>query len=105
MGRISGTIENCATGWKREARAWLESLPPRVRLWAVMAALAVFACGCLYMTASAVRDFGRRKTLPEIRHIEKPTLPGQGSMNQCDNLYDKRTGTEKRDKERESAVD
>lgn len=89
MGKIKILIE----GMKGKLRHKLDALTPKTRLRIVLAAFAVFALLCLYMTATAVIGFGKGEKALEIRHIEKLDLHEQDSMNLYNNVYGK--GTEK----------
>ena len=55
-------------GWLRYC---LDAMTPKARLRIVLAAFAVFASLCLYMTAAAIIGFGKGEEALEIRHIEK----------------------------------
>ena len=81
-------------GLKGKLRHKLDALPPKMRLRIVLAAFAVFAMLCLYMTATAVIGFGKGEKALEIRHIEKLDLHEQDSMNLYNNVYGK--GTEEK---------
>ena len=94
MGKMKNLIEKCATDFKTKLRGKLDALPPKVRLRIVLAAFAVFASLCLYMTATAIIGFGKGERALEIRHIEKLDLPVQESMNLYNNVYGKRTEEE-----------
>lgn len=74
MGKVKNIIEKRTTRFKKELRGKLDALPPKVRLRIVLAAFAVFASVCLYMTATAIIGFGKGKEALEIRHIEKLEL-------------------------------
>lgn len=66
MGKMKNLIEKWTTGLK----GWLRNrLKARLRI--VLAAFAVFASLCLYMTAAAIIGFGKGEEALEIRHIEK----------------------------------
>ena len=71
MGKMKNLIEKWTTGLKGQLRKRLDALPPKVRLRIVLAAFAVFAMLCLYMTATAIIGFGKGEEALEIRHIEK----------------------------------
>ena len=71
MGKVKNIIEKCATNFKTKLRGKLDALPPKVRLRIVLAAFAVFASLCLYMTATAIIGFGKGNKTMEMRHIEK----------------------------------
>lgn len=74
----------------------LDSLPPGMRLWLVLAAFSLFAAFSLYLTVTAFAEFGKGKGgVMEIRHIGSPDLPVQKS----DNLYNNVYGSEKRKEE------
>ena len=94
MGKVKHIIEKRTTRFKKELRGKLDALPPKVRLRIVLAAFAVFASLCLYMTATAIIGFGKGERALEIRHIEKLNLPVQESMNQYNNVYGKGTEEE-----------
>ena len=91
MRKVKNIIEKWTTRFKKELRGKLDALPPKMRLRIVLAAFAVFASLCLYMTATAIVGFGKGEKALEIRHIEKFDLHGQESMNQYDNVYGKGT--------------
>lgn len=92
MGKMKNLIEKYTTNFKKELRGKLEALPPKARLGIVLTAFALFAVLCLYMTVTAIADFGKGNGAMEIRHIEKLDLPMQESMNLYNNVY--RKGTE-----------
>ena len=71
MGKMKNLIEKWTTGLKGWLRNRLDALPPKARLRIVLAACAVFASLCLYMTAAAIIGFGKGEEALEIRHIEK----------------------------------
>ena len=71
MGKVKNLIEKWTTRFKTELRGKLDALPPKARLRIVLAAFAVFASLCLYMTATAIIGFGKGEEALEIRHIEK----------------------------------
>lgn len=91
MGKVKNLIEKWTTRSKKELRGKLDALPPKARFRIVLAAFAVFASLCLYMTATAIIGFGKGEKALEIRHIEKFDLHGQESMNEYDNVYGKGT--------------
>ena len=74
MGKMKTLIEKYTTNFKKELRGKLEALPPKARLRIVLAAFAVFASLCLYMTATAIIGFGKGEESLEIRHIERLEL-------------------------------
>lgn len=74
MGKMKNLIEKRTTRFKKELRGKLDALPPKVRLGIVLAAFAVFASLCLYMTATAIIGFGEGGKALEIRHIERLEL-------------------------------
>ena len=74
MGKMKTLIEKYTTNFKKELRGKLEALPPKARLRIVLAAFAVFASLCLYMTATTIIGFGKGEESLEIRHIEKLEL-------------------------------
>ena len=90
MGKMKTLIEGLKGGVRRK----LEALPPKARLGIVLAAFAVFASLCLYMTAAAIIGFGKGEEALEIRHIEKLDLPMQENMNLYNNVYGKGTEEE-----------
>ena len=93
--KVKNIIEKCATRFKKELRGKLDALPPKTRLGIVLAAFAVFASLCLYMTATAIIGFGKGEKALEIRRIEKFDLHGQESMDQYNNnVYGKGTEEE-----------
>ena len=94
MGKVKNLIEKWTTGLKGWLRNRLDALPPKARLRIVLAAFAVFASLCLYMTATAIIGFGKGDKALEIRHIEKLDLPVQESMNLYNNVYGKGTEEE-----------
>ena len=94
MGKMKNLIEKWTTLFKKELRGKLDALPPKARLRIVLAAFAVFASLCLYMTATAIIGFGKGNKAMEIRHIEKLDLHGQESMNLYNNMYGKGTEEE-----------
>ena len=94
MGKVKNLIEKCATDLKTKLRGKLDVLPPKARLRIVLAAFAVFASLCLYMTATAIIGFGKGEKSLEIRHFEKLDLPVQESMNLYNNVYGKGTEEE-----------
>ena len=95
MEKVKNIIEKCATRYKKELRGKLDALPPKTRLGIVLAAFAVFASLCLYMTATAIIGFGKGEKALEIRRIEKFDLHGQESMDQYNNnVYGKGTEEE-----------
>lgn len=59
MGKMKNLIEKWTTGLKGWLRNRLDALPPKARLRIVLAAFAVFASLCLYMTAAAIIGFGK----------------------------------------------
>ena len=71
MGKMKNLIEKWTTRFKTELRGKLDALPPKARLRIVIAAFAVFALLCLYMTATAIIGFGKGEKALKIRHIEK----------------------------------
>ena len=71
MGKMKNLIEKWTTRFKTELRGKLDALPPKARLRIVIAAFAVFASLCLYMTATAIIGFGKGEEALKIRHIEK----------------------------------
>lgn len=89
MGKVKNLIEKWTTGLKGWLCKRLDALPPKARLGIVLAAFAVFASLCLYMTATAIIGFGKGNKALEIRHIEKFDLHGQESMNLYNNMYGK----------------
>ncbi len=94
MGKMKNLIEKYTTNFKKELRGKLEALPPKARLGIVLTAFALFAVLCLYMTVTAIADFGKGNGAMEIRHIEKLDLPMQESMNLYNNVYGKGTEEE-----------
>ena len=74
MGKMKNLIEKYTTNFKKELRGKLEALPPKARLRIVLAAFAVFASLCLYMTATTIIGFGKGEESLEIRHIERLEL-------------------------------
>ena len=94
MGKVKNIIEKWTTGLKGWLRNRLDALPPKARLRIVLAAFAVFASLCLYMTATAIIGFGKGDKALEMRHIEKLDLPVQESMNLYNNVYGKGTEEE-----------
>ena len=70
MGKMKNIIEKWTTRFKKELRGKLDALPPKARLGIVLAAFAVFASLCLYMTATAIIGFGKGERALEMRHIE-----------------------------------
>ena len=94
MGKMQNLIEKCITNLKTKLRGKLDALPPKARLRIVLAAFAVFASLCLYMTATAIIGFGKGERALEMRHIEKLDLHGQESMNLYNNVYGKGTEEE-----------
>ena len=94
MGKMKNLIEKWTTRFKKELRGKLDALSPKTRLRIVLAAFAVFASLCLYMTATAIIGFGKGNKAMEIRHIEKLDLHGQESMNLYNNVYGKGTEEE-----------
>ena len=95
MGKMKNLIGKWTTRFKKKLCGKLDALPPKVRLRIVLAAFAVFASLCLYMTATAIIGFGKGNKTMEIRHIEKLDLPVQESMNDLyNNVYGK--GTEEK---------
>lgn len=74
MGKMKTLIEKYTTNFKKELRGKLEALPPKARLRIVLAAFAVFASLCLYMTATTIIGFGKGEESLEIRHIERLEL-------------------------------
>lgn len=74
MGKVKNLIEKWTTRSKKELRGKLDTLPPKTRLGIVLAAFAVFASLCLYMTATAIIGFGKGERALEMRHIEKLEL-------------------------------
>ena len=70
MGKMKNLIEKWTTRFKTELRGKLDTLPPKARLGIVLAAFAVFASLCLYMTATAIIGFGKGERALEMRHIE-----------------------------------
>ena len=93
MGKMKNLIEKWTTRFKEELRGKLDALPPKARLGIVLTAFAACAVLCLYMTTTAIAGFGKGNGAMEMRHIEKPDLPVQDSMNLYNNMYGK--GTEK----------
>ena len=89
MGKMKNLIEKWTTGLKGWLRNRLDALPPKARLRIVLTAFAAFASLCLYMTATAIIDFGKGERALEMRHIEKLDLPVQESMNLYNNVYGK----------------
>lgn len=71
MGKMKNLIEKWTTRFKTELRGKLDALPPKARLRIVIAAFAVFASLCLYMTATVIIGFGKGEKALKIRHIEK----------------------------------
>lgn len=94
MRKVKNLIEKYTTNFKKELRGKLDALPPKTRLWIVLATFAAFTVLCLYMTATAIIGFGKGNGAMEIRHIEKLDLPVQESMNLYNNMYGKRTEEE-----------
>ena len=99
MGKMKNLIEKYTTNFKKELRGKLDALSPKARLRIVLTTFAVFAVLCLYMTATAVIGFGKGERALEIRHIEKPELPQNSSMQEAYEQYVKNKmygkGTEK----------
>ena len=70
-GKRKNHNEKWTTVLKGGLRNRRDALPPKARLRIVLAAVAVFASLCLYMTAAAIIGFGKGEEALEIRHIEK----------------------------------
>lgn len=70
VGKMKNLVKEWTTGLKGWLRNRLDALPPKARLGMILAAFAVFASLCLYMTAAAIIGSKREEAL-EIQHIEK----------------------------------
>lgn len=95
MGKMNILTGKCAAVLREKLHRRLDALSPKARLATVAVMSAAFAAGCLYMTATAIADFGKSEKELEIRHIENLNLPVQES----DNLYNNVYGNEKRTEE------